>query len=182
MRRATYSMIAVLTALAVVTLAAGCGSDDSDSSATTEASSGTTPEEATTSTPAGTEAVLIATAETDYGQVLTDGDGLTLYIFTDDGDGGVATCLDSCADVWPPVIAENIETSGDLDIEANLVDGDDTERQVTINGRPVYTYSGDVEPGDATGQGFGDKWWVLDPDGNPIESTDPVVTTTTLAE
>jgi predicted lipoprotein with Yx(FWY)xxD motif len=169
----------------VVTLAAGCGSDDDasgSSTTSTSTSNETTADDSTTSTATGSEAVVIATAETDYGQVLTDGDGLTLYIFVDDGDSGVATCVDSCADVWPPVIAENIETSGELDIDANLVDGDDAERQVTINGRPVYTYSGDVEPGDATGQGFGDKWWVLDPDGNPIESTEPVVTTTTLAE
>lgn len=164
-----------LVALALVALS--CSSDDESATTTTRAAGDTT----STTTGSGNEAVVIGTATTSVGEVLTDTDGLTLYILTDDGTGD-PTCVDSCADTWPPVIAENIETHGELDISVNLVDGDAAERQVTINGRPVYTYSGDIEAGDANGQGFGGKWWVLDQDGNPIESTDTVVTTTTLAE
>jgi predicted lipoprotein with Yx(FWY)xxD motif len=180
--------LVIISLVAVFGLVAGaCGDDDNGddaaSTSTTAGSTGTTDTSGdTTTTASGSEAVVIGTGQTDYGEVLTDGDGLTLYVFDDDGDSGVATCVDSCADIWPPVIAENIETRGELDIEANLVEGDGAERQVTINGRPVYTYSGDVEPGDATGQGFGGKWWVLDPDGNPIESTVAAVTSTSIAE
>jgi hypothetical protein len=36
-------------------------------------------------------------------------------------------------------------------------------RQVTYNGHPLYTYSGDAAPGDAKGQGKLGKWFVVTP-------------------
>jgi hypothetical protein len=45
------------------------------------------------------------------------------------------------------------------------VDGDP---QITINGRPVYTYAGDDGPGDLSGQGVGGIWHVVAPDGTEI--------------
>jgi predicted lipoprotein with Yx(FWY)xxD motif len=182
-------MVTAMIAVALVFLGASCGDDGDDDAASTTTAGDTSAGDTsagsgsgdTTTTAGGEVAVLIGTAQSDYGEVLTDTEGLTLYVFADDGTGD-PTCLDACADIWPAVIAENIETRGELDIEVNLVDGDAAERQVTVNGRPVYTYSGDSEPGMATGQGLGGKWWVLDVDGNPIESTDTSATTTTLAE
>jgi predicted lipoprotein with Yx(FWY)xxD motif len=164
----TAGLVVVLTLVGV-----SCSSDDDSATTTTGADDSTS-----TTAAAGADAVVIATGDTDLGEVLTDAEGATLYILTTDGTGA-ATCVDACAEIWPPVIAENVETHGELDIDVDLVDGDGA-RQVTINGRPVYTYSNDVESGDTTGQGFGGVWWVLDVDGNPIESTDAA--TTTLAE
>jgi predicted lipoprotein with Yx(FWY)xxD motif len=174
-------LVAILVSGAMACSDDGDGGDDAASTTTAGDTSAGSGGGDTTTTAGGEVAVVIGTAQSDYGEVLTDTDGLTLYIFTDDGTGD-PTCLDACTDIWPAVIAENIETRGELDIEVNLVDGDAAERQVTVNGRPVYTYSGDSEPGMATGQGLGGKWWVLDVDGNPIESTETSATTTTLAE
>lgn len=177
-------MVGLAVAVVLVTGATACGDDDGDGDAadttsTTSDADTTATDDGTTSTTGEAAAVLIGTGETDHGEVLTDTDGLTLYIFTDDAEG-VSNCVDTCADIWPRVIAENVETRGELDIEVGLVDGDEAERQVTVNGRPVYTYSGDSEPGMATGQGLLGKWWVLDPDGNPIESAGATTDTTVV--
>ena len=164
-------LIAALATLAL--LAAGCGDDDDadTSSSTTEATTETTAGDDTTSTTAedGSSTVLIGTEETDIGSVLTDSDGLTLYVFDPDGEGA-PTCTGACAEEWPPLVAENIETHGELDIDASSVESGDST-QVTINGRPVYRYAGDSAPGDTNGQGIGGIWWALDVDGNPISTT-----------
>ena len=43
---------------------------------------------------------------------------------------------------------------------------------VTYNGWPLYTYTGDVEAGQATGQAIdlnGGPWYVLRPSGAPLD-------------
>ena len=41
-----------------------------------------------------------------------------------------------------------------------LITGTDGSTQVTYDGRPLYYWQGDAEPGDTTGHGVGDIWWV----------------------
>ena len=43
---------------------------------------------------------------------------------------------------------------------------------VTYAGHPLYTYAGDAEPGDTSGEGldqFGAEWYVIAPDQAKIE-------------
>jgi hypothetical protein len=50
----------------------------------------------------------------------------------------------------------------------------DGTKQVTYNGHPLYYYSGDSGPGQANGQGndgFGAKWWLVDPSGSDVTAT-----------
>ena len=42
--------------------------------------------------------------------------------------------------------------------------------QVTYNGRPLYYYSKDKAAGDLLGQGVGDVWWLLAPDGSEVKA------------
>ncbi len=45
---------------------------------------------------------------------------------------------------------------------------------LTYNGWPLYTYTGDVQPAQATGQAIdlnGGEWYVLRPDGSPLKPT-----------
>ena len=42
--------------------------------------------------------------------------------------------------------------------------------QVTIDGWPLYFFANDAAPGDHNGQGVGGVWFVVGPDGAPIES------------
>ena len=46
-------------------------------------------------------------------------------------------------------------------------------RQVTYDGHPLYTYSGDPSAGATNGQGvstFGALWWVVAPDGSVVKT------------
>jgi len=42
--------------------------------------------------------------------------------------------------------------------------------QVTANDMPLYYWYEDKQPGDVLGQGVGDVWWVLSPDGSPMHT------------
>jgi len=118
----------------------------------------------------------ISTASTDLGTVLVDPDGFTVYIFLNDTNGE-STCYDSCAATWPPV-------SGDTAISPDLDDSifgtttrtDGTE-QLTVDGRPLYRYAPDANPGDTGGQGVGEVWFVVGSDGAMIGGPEAAVTT-----
>jgi hypothetical protein len=43
--------------------------------------------------------------------------------------------------------------------------------QVTYNGSPLYYYITDMAPGDVNGQGVGGVWFVISPDGTPIQTS-----------
>ncbi len=45
----------------------------------------------------------------------------------------------------------------------------DGSEQITYNGHPLYLFSGDTAPGDTTGQGVGDVWYVVDAEGNAVD-------------
>jgi predicted lipoprotein with Yx(FWY)xxD motif len=126
-----------------------------------------------TDEPAATEAasdVTVATADSDFGTILTDGDGRTLYVFLKDSDGKSA-CVDTCAETWPALEADGDPTaSGDADeAELSTIKRDDGTEQVAYNDRPLYHFSGDTEDGDTKGQGIGENWFVVSPEGEPIK-------------
>ena len=116
----------------------------------------------------------------EHGDILTDGDGWTLYMFEEDTqDAGESACHDECAEQWPPLILldEDEPTAGeDVTAELTTFEREDGQTQVAANGWPLYYYVEDEEAGDATGQGFNDVWWVLDPEGTPVgpDETDEV--------
>jgi predicted lipoprotein with Yx(FWY)xxD motif len=54
-------------------------------------------------------------------------------------------------------------------IEAGTTPRSDGRPEVTYNGHPLYTYTGDSKPGDVNGQGltaFGAAWFALSPSGS----------------
>jgi predicted lipoprotein with Yx(FWY)xxD motif len=53
------------------------------------------------------------------------------------------------------------------------IERDDGTRQVTLDGLPLYTYVGDADPGDVTGQGVQEVWWVVSPDGAKVTGAAP---------
>jgi predicted lipoprotein with Yx(FWY)xxD motif len=177
----------IVPLLAVATLGiAACGSDDSSDAATTDAPAASavpadTAEvapEATTpaaSTPAGTDAGTPAGAaglqliNTEFGSVLADGDGFTLYVFTPDAQGD-STCYDECAANWP--FAAEVSDVGD-GLDASLLGTTERttgETQATYNGWPLYTFGGDPGPGLTNGQGVGDVWYVIDATGTAVDN------------
>lgn len=106
-----------------------------------------------------------------YGAFLVDGAGMTLYQFDMDTQGDVSTCYGDCEQAWPPLLTEGgaMPTLGE-GVDASLVGTsprDDGTTMVTYNGWPLYYYYTDAAPGDVNGQGRGDVWWVISPEGEP---------------
>lgn len=96
------------------------------------------------------------------GPVLTEsGKGMTLYVFDKDTAGsGKSACNAGCVEVWPPYLATaNDVPHGDL----SMITRDDGKMQWTYQGRPVYTYTPDTNPGDMKGDGVGGIWHVVKP-------------------
>jgi predicted lipoprotein with Yx(FWY)xxD motif len=111
----------------------------------------------------------IRISNTDLGTILVDGEGRTLYGFTDDGDG-TSTCYDDCAAKWTPVPGST-RPGGGLDTDVfSTTQREDGTSQLVAGTRPLYTFSGDVAPGEVNGQGRGGVWFVVAPDGTLIDT------------
>ena len=87
--------------------------------------------------------------------MLTDKNGMTLYTFDKD-TAGTSVCYGDCAVNWPPYLAENgTEVPGLTTIERK-----DGARQWAKDGKPLYFWVGDTEPGETNGDGVGGVWHV----------------------
>lgn len=140
-------------ALAAVLALAGCGSN-SDSKA---------------SDGGGAGASAIEVNSTSLGDVLTDADGMTLYMFTEDG-GGSSACEGSCLSTWPILKGKPDAGSGaDASLIGTIKRGDG-DTQATYGGHPLYYYAGDSSAGDVNGQEVQETWYVLDAQGQPVET------------
>jgi predicted lipoprotein with Yx(FWY)xxD motif len=137
----------LIIAAALAIAAAACSSDDS--SEADDASDG----------------LVVAVAESDLGQIITDGDGNTLYLFLPDEQSD-SVCSDACAEAWPP-FTESV-TAGE-DVDAALLGAAaraDGTTQTTYNGWPLYHFANDESPGDTNGQRVNDVWFVVTPEGD----------------
>ncbi|MDT0328982.1 COG4315 family predicted lipoprotein [Nocardiopsis lambiniae] len=110
------------------------------------------------------------------GTLITDGNGNTLYLFTQDSAESSA-CTGECAQNWVPLRTSDdgagapAEIAGDLSADlVGSVARDDGDPQVTYGDRPLYTYTGDAAPGDVNGQGVGDTWFAVTSEGAPAEA------------
>ncbi|WP_338177051.1 hypothetical protein [Candidatus Dormiibacter inghamiae] len=114
---------------------------------------------ATAATPRPT---LTTAVRGNLGEVLTDGQGRTLYHFLPEKDRKVS-CTGSCATIWPPLLVPGstgpTQASG-LPGAVGVVTRPDGRTQVTYNEWPLYTFSGDKRPGDVAGQGIAGSWFV----------------------
>jgi len=117
--------------------------------------------------PALAGAATVVTAETEIGTVLVDRDGRTLYGFTEDTEGQ-PTCVEGCADAWPPALVDGEPELGDLDAAVFTVVEHPDGSQLKAGDWPLYTFAGDSAPGDVTGQGSGGVWFAVAPDGSLI--------------
>jgi predicted lipoprotein with Yx(FWY)xxD motif len=116
--------------------------------------------------------------EGGLGTVLVDGKGYTLYLFVPDDHSSHSRCVGICAAAWPPLLlpkAVPLPVAGP-GVRSSLLGTtlrSDGSRQVTYDGWPLYTYTIDMAPGQATGQGLnnlGGLWYVVSPRGTPIRS------------
>lgn len=129
---------------------------------------------AETTAPPASEGPLIQSSDHgDVGEILVDAAGRSLYMFENDTQGeDMSVCSGSCAESWPPLTvesADNLTTGDDVSAEIDTFEREDGTRQVTAAGWPLYYFASDEQPGDVAGQGVGNVWWVLRPDGTVVE-------------
>jgi predicted lipoprotein with Yx(FWY)xxD motif len=119
-----------------------------------------------TSASAAMGAATIQTAKVPgVGTVLTDSNGKTLYLFEAD-TGTTSNCTGACLAVWPAVTTSGNATGtmGATSSMLGTTTRDDGSTQVTYNGHPLYTYSGDTGSGMANGEGlntYGGLWYAV---------------------
>ena len=113
----------------------------------------------------------------DYGSILVDGNGMSLYVFmADTQNGGTSACGDDdgCAAEWPALVSDGDPVAGE-GVDASLlgtITRDDGTTQVTYNGWPLYLFEEDTAAGDTNGQGideFGGLWHLVSPTGEAIQ-------------
>ncbi len=169
------SWIRFLAIGAVLVLALASCSNDEEPGATGDDTTTEQPADTGTEEPSGD--ATLAVASSDLGDILVDAEGFTLYVFFADTDG-TSTCYDDCATTWPALTVEGDPVAGDGADDGLLgtTERDDGTTQVTYDDQPLYTYAPDEAPGDTNGQGVGDVWYVVGPDGKAIEDVGQAVT------
>ena len=170
-------LLAALPVVALIAVAcggnAGATAGATTAAATAPATSAAATPGAATSAPATGDAgaATVEIASTDLGDILVDGEGMTLYAFLPDEETGEPTCYEDCATAWPPLVS-----SGEITVGEGLDDSDfttvartdDAGDQVKIGSWPLYYFASDSAPGDVNGQGVGDNWFVVDANGELI--------------
>ena len=169
-------------------LLGACSSDDDDAAGQSLLTSDQQPAQflGSSSTTAGTASnavtgTPIGLAETAIGRVLVAGENnRTLYTFANDRVG-VSNCEGNCASLWPPLMADANQQAGLDELRANSSVGSvgrglgviartDTQLQWTLNGMPLYFYSGDAAAGETNGENIDGVWFVARP--FPVELGD----------
>jgi predicted lipoprotein with Yx(FWY)xxD motif len=142
-----------IPAIAASLLMVACGSSTSNSTTTSTAQ--------TTSSPSS--AVVVKTASNALGTILVDSQGMTLYHLSGEQKGKFICTSSACIGVWHPLIAPSSGApSGEVGSLGTVKRPGGTV-QVTYGGTPLYTFTGDQQPGETKGQGIKDvgTWSVI---------------------
>jgi predicted lipoprotein with Yx(FWY)xxD motif len=115
----------------------------------------------------------LALSRSNFGSILVDNRGRTLYLFEKD-KRGKSSCDGACATYWPPLLTRGTPAA-ERGVKQSLLGV--TRRasgvtQVTYAGHPLYRFTGDAEPGQTSGQNshaFGADWYVVSSAGKKIE-------------
>ena len=149
-------LIFVGAAVAVAVTVAACGSRASATNATITTT--------------------VATRQVAGATVLVSAAGLPLYTNSQDS-AAMVQCTGACAAVWRPLtIASGAPTGTSAAGSLGVVALSDGTRQVTVNGKPVYTFVAD-KAGKVSGDGAHDQfagekftWHVVATSGTPVSS------------
>jgi len=115
--------------------------------------------------------VVAKVGSTPLGKIVVDGKGMSAYFFDlDKANSGVSACSGECSANWPAILSSTAKphVSGIKGVVGSIP-FKSGEHQVTINGRPIYTFAFDKAPGEAKGQGAQGVWYVISPTGKEIK-------------
>lgn len=164
------SKTAAVAALLMTFVVAGCSSPGGSSGGSGDTGGGAYGQSSESSAPTSggdSSATTLMTADSTLGEIVTDADGKTLYMFDNDTQGsGESSCTGECLTNWPPLTTEgDAPAVKGVTGEVGTIETADGSTQVTLNGWPLYYFAGDAAAGDVNGQGVGGIWWVLSPAG-----------------
>jgi predicted lipoprotein with Yx(FWY)xxD motif len=152
---AFLASIALLLALSI-SVACGGSSYSTTTSSTTPATTAAPKASTTAGGPAAaTSATVLTASNATLGKtILVNSAGLTLYTYANDTSGS-SNCTGSCASVWPPLTLTSGTPTGGSGVTGTLatITRSDGTKQVTYNGKPLYTFASDGSAGKATGDG-----------------------------
>lgn len=98
-------------------------------------------------TPAGFDLKLVDSAQS---VVLTDHQGFSIYSYSNDEESPDNACaLKDCYEYWLPVAAPALARGFD---DFSVLDRADGTRQWALRERPLFTFKGDLLPGDVHGR------------------------------
>ncbi|MEY9842350.1 hypothetical protein [Streptacidiphilus sp. EB103A] len=176
MSRITMSRLAarrLLVASALAAVALGASACDPVGTHSSAAGAAATSAAATPAAPAAPAAPvgpvkLVAVDSANLGPIVTDAAGRTLYRFDKDTNNPSATnCTGACAVKWPPAtVQDTVQLNGVDQSLVGTVTRPDGTRQLTLNGWPLYRFSGDSAAGQTNGQGVGGTWFASTPVGH----------------
>ena len=115
--------------------------------------------------------VVAKVGSTSLGKIVVNGKGMTAYFFDlDKAHSGKSACSGSCALMWPAITSTTVKPSvTDISAVVGTIAIKGGKHQVTISGRPIYTYAPDSASGQVKGQGVQGVWYVVSPKGVEIK-------------
>lgn len=99
-----------------------------------------------------------STVDTGFGEVYADDKGKSLYTFAKDPIGK-SVCKGDCEALWPPLLAEghnSMQFAGQTGF-SQIVRADGA-KQWALEGKPLYRWVKDKQPGDISGAGVKGVW------------------------
>jgi predicted lipoprotein with Yx(FWY)xxD motif len=171
-----FQIRAVLACSAAVCALAACGSSSKSSGA---APTNPPTQAPTTAAPPTTVAAAKAPVTVDEAMnakikknILVDGKGMTLYVWDKDTTPGKATCSGPCATAWPAVYATAKPMVGPGVNAAmfSLVTAVNGQKQLAVDGKPLYYWIGDKAKGDVNGNGV-NSFYVVGTNGKKIDES-----------
>lgn len=120
--------------------------------------------------PQGVNAVqLKVVTDRKVGPRVTDNLNRSLYRFDKDtANPSKSNCTGDCATTWPPLLVsrgQSLYVDGIDPATTGFIERPDGTCQITIGGWPIYYFSKDKNPGDLNGQGVGNTWFAVAPNG-----------------
>jgi predicted lipoprotein with Yx(FWY)xxD motif len=141
-----------LPAAAASLLLAACGSSSTSSNTTSAAASTQSAAQASSSS---SSAAVVKSASNSLGTILVNSQGMTLYHLSGEVNGKFICTSSACLNVWHPLIAPSSGTPTGV-ASLGTVKRPEGTMQVTYKGTPLYTFTGDQQPGETKGQGIKD--------------------------
>lgn len=174
MRTRGLALAALLPLAAALTAACGATAPSAGGAYGTTAAASTSsasPSASATATASGkasgaamnTAKTTLIVRKTGIGYVLATSAGMTVYWYSDDvRNSGQSSCTAGCLTAWPAVTGTPVAAAGvKLTNKLGTITRSGGVVQATYNGYPLYTYGGDMSPGQTSGNGVGGVWHVI---------------------